>query len=154
MSNGGTRSPLMILPSALVGAATGLRSQMGLAAVLSRTDPSALPAFVRAPWVRRLALAGAGGELIADKLPSAPSRLEPPAFTARLVLGALAAGLLATAGHARWQPAVVIGAASAGVSAKVGHDLRARIADRLPDPAVAVVEDGVAVGLAIAATAC
>jgi uncharacterized membrane protein len=95
-------------------------------------------------------LAAAAGELVVDKLPTTPSRLEPPGFIGRLVLGALAAGLCAQTHRARWLPIAALGAASAGVAAKVGHDVRAQLAQHLPDPAIAVAEDAVALGLAVA----
>ena len=133
--------------SILLGAASGLRSQIGLAVLAVRSDPS-LPPILRQPWTRRVLVAGAVGELIADKLPNIPSRLEPPGIAGRLVLGGLAAGLFARTRQAPWLPACGIGAASAIVAAKVGHDLRAQLAKQVPDPAVAVVEDTLALGLA------
>ena len=93
-------------------------------------------------------MAAAVGELIADKLPNTPSRLEPAGIVGRLALGALAASLYAQTRRAPWPPAAGIGAASAIVAAKVGHDLRAQLAKQVPDPAVAVVEDTVALTLA------
>jgi uncharacterized membrane protein len=95
-------------------------------------------------------IAGATGELIADKLPTTPSRLVPAGIAGRLVLGASAAGLFARTRRAPWPPAAAIGAASAIVSAKIGHDVRERLAQHAPDPAVAVVEDALAFGLALA----
>jgi uncharacterized membrane protein len=92
----------------------------------------------------------AAGELVGDKLPMTPSRLEPPGLAGRLVMGALAAGLFAQTRQARWLPAAAIGALSAVVAAKVGHDVRAQLAQHVPDPAVAVVEDALALGLAAA----
>ena len=131
----------------LLGAASGLRSQIGVAVIAIRSDPS-LPPILRNPWTRRVLVAGAVGELIADKLPTTPSRLEPPGLAGRLVLGALAAGLFAQTRRAPWLPASGIGAASAIVAANIGHDLRAQLAERVPDPAVAVVEDTIALSLA------
>jgi uncharacterized membrane protein len=135
--------------SVFLGAASGLRGQLGVATVAVRSDPS-LPLIFRQPWTRRLLVAAAAGELVVDKLPGTPSRLEPPGMAGRLVLGALAASLFAQTRQAPWFPAAAIGAASAGVAAKVGHDVRARLAHHAPDPAVAVVEDAVALGLAAA----
>jgi hypothetical protein len=43
---------------------------------------------------------------------------------------------------------VAIASAAALAAAKIGHDTRCALARRLPDPAVAVVEDAVAIGLA------
>jgi uncharacterized membrane protein len=93
-------------------------------------------------------VAAAAGELVADKLPMTPSRLEPQGIIGRFVLGALAAGLFAQTRQAPRLPAAAIGAASAIVAAKIGHDLRAQAAKQVPDPAVAVVEDTVALSLA------
>ena len=138
-----------VVGSVFLGAASGARSQLGVATVVARSDPS-LPPIFRQPWTRRLLVAAAAGELVADKLPTTPSRLEPPGIAGRLALGALAAGLFAQTRKAPWLAAAAIGASSAAVSAKVGHDVRARLAQRAPDPAVAVVEDALAVGLAAA----
>ena len=138
-----------VVGSVFLGAASGLRSQLGVATVVARSDPS-LPSMFRRPWARRLLVAAATGELVADKLPATPSRLEPPGLAGRLVLGALAAVLFAQIRRAPWFPAAAIGASSAAVAAKAGHDVRARLAQHAPDPAVAVVEDAVALGLAAA----
>jgi uncharacterized membrane protein len=132
-----------------LGAASGLRAQLGVATVVARSDPS-LPPLFRQPWTRRLLMAAAAGELVGDKLPATPSRLAPAGIAARLALGALAAGLFAQARRAPWLPAAAIGASSAAVAAKFGHDMRARLAHHAPDPAVAVVEDALALGLAAA----
>ena len=138
-----------IVASVLLGAASGLRSQLGVATVVARSD-SSLPQILQRPLTRRLLMVAAAGELIADKLPATPSRLAPPGIASRLLLGALAAGLFAETQRAPWRPAAAIGATSATLAAKLGHDLRARLARHAPDPAVAVVEDAVAVGLAAA----
>jgi uncharacterized membrane protein len=147
-SNSSTRR-VAVVGSVLLGAATGLRSQSGVVTMVARSHPT-LPAIFRQPWTRRLLMAAAAGELVVDKLPNTPSRLEPAGFTSRLVTGALAAGLFARTRRAPWLPAAAIGASTAAVSAKVGHDVRARLAQHAPDPAVALVEDAVAIGLAAA----
>jgi uncharacterized membrane protein len=95
-------------------------------------------------------VAAAAGELVVDKLPTTPSRLEPVGIASRLAMGAAAAGLFARTRRAPWLPAAATGAASAIVAAKIGHDVRARLAQHAPDPAVAVVEDALALGLAVA----
>ena len=136
-----------VVASVFLGAASGARSQLGVATVVARSDPS-LPSVLRQPWTRRLLLAAAAIELVVDKQPSTPSRLEPPGIVARLVMGALAAGLFAHTRQAPWRLAAAVGASSAAVAAKFGHDVRARVADHVPDPAVAVVEDALALGLA------
>jgi uncharacterized membrane protein len=135
--------------SVFLGAASGLRGQLGVAAVVVRSDPS-LPPIFRQPWTKRLLVAAAAGELVADKLPTTPSRLAPPGLAGRLAMGALAASLFAQTRHAPWPPAAAVGASSAAIAAKLGHDVRAQLAQHAPDPAVAVVEDALALGLAAA----
>jgi uncharacterized membrane protein len=138
-----------VVGSVLLGAASGARGQLGVATVVARSDPS-LPGIFRQPWTRRLLVAAAAGELVVDKLPNTPSRLEPAGLAGRLVLGATAAGLFARTRREPWLPAAAIGAASAIVAAKIGHDVRAHLDQHAPDAAVAVVEDALAFGLAMA----
>jgi len=140
---------ILLLSCVFLGAASGLRSQLGVATVVARSDP-ALPPVLRNSWTRRLLAVAAAGELVADKLPATPSRLWPSGIASRLALGALAAGLLAQTRDASWFPAAVVGASSAAVAAKVGHDARARLARHVPDPAVAVAEDALALAMAAA----
>ena len=138
-----------VVGSLFLGAASGLRAQLGVATVVARSDPS-LPPIFRQAWTRRLLVAAAAGELVVDKLPTTPSRLVPPGIAARLVMGALATSLFAQTRQAPWLPAAAIGASSAAVAAKLGHDLRTRLAHHAPDPAIAVVEDALGLGLATA----
>jgi uncharacterized membrane protein len=126
-----------------------MRSQLGVAALAVHSDPS-LPRIFRLPWTRRLLVVAAAGELVGDKLPNTPSRLTPPGIAGRLVLGALAGGIFSHSRQAPWSPGAVIGATSAVAAAKAGHDVRAWLANYAPDPAVAVVEDALALSLAAA----
>jgi uncharacterized membrane protein len=138
---------------ALVGAASGLRSQMGLAVLARRVDPKNLPSFLRSERARRFLLVAASGELVADKLPFTPSRLDPPGLGARLLLGGVAGALVAADADRGTRILVAaVSAATAAAAAKVGHDLRAKLDERLPDLVVAPIEDAVAVGLAAAGT--
>src|SRR6478609_979484 len=108
------------LRSVALGAATGLRSQLGLAAVVARPGPT-LPPMFRKPLIRRVAVVAAAGELVIDKLPTTPSRLSPQGIVPRLALGALAAGLSSHTRHASWLPAAALGASTAAIAAKLGH---------------------------------
>jgi uncharacterized membrane protein len=45
-------------------------------------------------WTRRLAGTAAAGEFVGDKLPQAPSRLQPAGLAPRLVIGAVSGALL------------------------------------------------------------
>ncbi|HEX3462083.1 MAG TPA: hypothetical protein VHT49_14350, partial [Acidimicrobiales bacterium] len=63
--------------SFLVGSATGLRSQMGLAAVVLRSDKGGLPSWMRTSAAARLVTVAAGAELVADKTARVGDRLRP-----------------------------------------------------------------------------
>ena len=142
-----TRASVVLGRAAALGAATGLRSTVALAALIVRRNDG-LPAVLRHPAARLAAAMADGGELIGDKLPMTPSRLTPPGLAGRVISASLAATVLARSGHRRPVPAVAIASAAALAAAKIGHDTRCALARRLPDPAVAVVEDAVAIGLA------
>jgi uncharacterized membrane protein len=85
--------------------------------------------------------------LVIDKLPTTPSRLDPPGLAGRVVSASLAAAVLARSGHRGPIPAIAI-ASAALAAAKIGHDARCALARHLPDPAAAVAEDALAIGLA------
>ena len=138
-----------VVGSVFLGAASGLRSQIGVTTVVVHSDPS-LPSIFRRPWTKRFLVAAAAAELVVDKLPTTPSRLAPPGLAARLALGALAAGLFAQTRNSPWLPGAAVGALSAAVAAKVGHDIRAQLAHHAPDAAIAVEQDALALGLAAA----
>jgi uncharacterized membrane protein len=138
----------------LLGAATGLRSQMGLAAVLLATGEGGrdrLPQRLRNSGALRSALIAAVAELIADKTPFPKSRLAPGGLATRVVLAGYAAMTLAKVEGRDGTTDMVAAAIAAAVAAKVGHDLRAVCARRVPDRLVALAEDAVAVALAAAA---
>ena len=79
----GRRSATTTVAAVLLGSATGLRSQMGTAAVVLGTSPSALPATLRHRAVRIVASSAAAGELVADKLPNTPDRTAPVGLAAQ-----------------------------------------------------------------------
>ena len=115
--------------------------QLGVATVVARSDP-ALPSIFLQPWTRRLLIAAAAGELVVDKLPAAPSRLEPLGVAARLASwGRWPPASSHRTRQAPLLPAAAIGASSAAVAARLGHDMRARLAQYAPDLAIAVGED-------------
>jgi uncharacterized membrane protein len=134
--------------AAALGAATGLRSTVALAALVVRRNEG-LPAFLRYPAARPAAAVADAGELVIDKLPGTPSRLEPPALAGRLIFAGLAAVVVARSARQPPAPAAAIAVAAALATAKAGHDARAALARRLPGPVVAVAEDAVAIGLAV-----
>lgn len=142
-----------LLAAAGLGAATGLRSMTGLAMTsLELADRPAegdgLRHWLGDTTVSYALSALAIGELVADKLPEVPDRVEPPALAGRGLIGALVG---AVAGGERHRAAgAVLGAAAAVLSASVGYSVRkeAGWATGLPDPILGVLEDTVAVVLA------
>src|SRR5258708_27414353 len=84
--------------AALLGAARGLRSTVALSALIVRRSDG-LPAVMGYPVARMAAVVADAGELVADKLPTTPSRLSPPGLAGRLILASLAAVVLARSGH-------------------------------------------------------
>jgi uncharacterized membrane protein len=114
----------------LLGLAAGLRTFSAPTALALRNRP--LGARSRA------LLVVAAGELVADKLPSMPSRLASRGLGARLLSGALSGQLVAG-------PAGALRAASAALaSAVAGHAARGRS----PGWGAAVCEDAAAIALA------
>ena len=135
--------------AALAGAATGLRSTVGMAALINAGVPG-LPRQLTGRVAKVAASLGAAGELVADKLPSAPDRLEPASLAGRAVLAGAAGAVLARGAKDPLLPTVVVAAAAALVSARIGHDVRAAASKRMPPAAAATAEDMVALGLAAA----
>ena len=133
--------------AAVLGAATGMRSTVALAALILRRSDG-LPAALRHPAARWIAATADGAELVADKLPGTPSRLDPPGLIGRLIFAGLAAAVLARSEHRGPIPSMLTASVAALASAKICHDVRAALARRLPDPAVAVAEDALAIELA------
>ncbi|MEU6281366.1 hypothetical protein [Streptomyces sp. NPDC047028] len=149
----------------LIGAATGLRSQCGLAAVSWTTAPPAdvpggsgcsggagqTPLLAR-PWVRGATLAAAAGEFVADKSSRVPSRLSAAGLGPRLVMSVLAAVLLAR--RERPRPSLiataVTGASAAVASSYAGTRWRL-VAGPRAQALAPVAEDFVALVLAWAA---
>ncbi len=139
-----------MLRAALLGVASGMRSTVGLAAVvLTRDRP--LPGILRRRLTGRAVAVSVVGELVADKLPTAHSRLEPPGLVARAVSAGLAAVLASDREGAGVAAEVAVAATAALVSAKVAHDVRARAAERWGATRAAVAEDAVALAIVFGA---
>jgi uncharacterized membrane protein len=128
--------------AALLGAVSGMRSATPLAVLAARGR------FGDSKVLRGAAIFAAAGELVGDKLPQTPSRIEPRALVVRVATGAAAGGVVGGAAGAG-----VGGLAAAGSSFALYH-LRARLGARLPlpDAVLGGTEDVLAVGLAVAAT--
>jgi uncharacterized membrane protein len=122
-----------------IGAATGLRSMTGPAAVAGS-----------AGWGRILPLL-ALGELVVDKLPAVPARTIPPALAVRAIAGALAGRALSAAGGGNLIAGTVAGAVGAVAGSYAGTAYRDFAGRHMPPMLAALLEDGAAIALARAA---
>ena len=87
------------------------------------------------------------GELVADQLPSTPSRLKPPGIIARIILGGLSGAGIAVAGAQSIALGAVLGAVGGIAGAFAGYEVRTRIVKtlRVPDLIIALSEDALAI---------
>jgi uncharacterized membrane protein len=134
----------------MLGVLAGLRTMsaptaVSVAARMGRLDLSgtglAFMGYAWTPWILALM---AVAELIADQLPSTPSRKEPVGFGARLVSGALS-GAAVGAAYGSMIGGLVAGVAGAVIGTFAGHALRARLAKIFGrDRPAALIEDVIA----------
>jgi len=143
-------SSRLVLRSAALGLATGARTTLGVAAPLVHWR-AGRPGAGRS----RLRTAAAVGsvllvalELVGDKLPQAPSRLDPPGPLARVASGALGSALLRRGGSPALAPPLLAAFAGSLAGAYGGAAWRGWASRRVPDWQAAVVEDVVALMLA------
>jgi uncharacterized membrane protein len=110
-----------------------------------------LLSFLGLPVTAWVFTALALGELVADKLPSTPARTRPGPFVARIVSGAMSGGAIMAGTGGSLVLGAVLGAIGAVAGTLAGYHARARLVPALgvPDAAVALVEDLVAVGGAL-----
>jgi uncharacterized membrane protein len=92
------------------------------------------------------------GELVVDKLPMTPSRLQAPLLLARLCGGAFVGAVLAAAMFMAWNIGALLGTSGALLGAVAGYWLRTRAVTRfkLPDWPVALTEDIVVIAGSVA----
>jgi uncharacterized membrane protein len=135
--------------AALAGIATGMRSTSAVAALIA-TEAPGLPTLVTGPVATAIAGLGVTSELILDKLPSTPSRLEPSGLAGRAVLASIAGIVIARGTKHAVFPAVFVASVAALLSARVFHDVRQAAATHLSPSHVATVEDALALSLAAA----
>jgi uncharacterized membrane protein len=148
---------LILLSAFLLGTATGLRTFMGLT-VLSwaarlgylHLDGTwlAFLGFAYTPYILSLMEVA---EIVNDKLPKTPSRLIPPQFISRVVVGTFCGVALGLAtGHL---VAGLLAGAMGSVAGTVGgakaRGFGARLLGR--DLPAALIEDAVAIGLSVLA---
>jgi uncharacterized membrane protein len=90
-------------------------------------------------------------ELVADKLPSTPSRTAPVGLIARFICGALAGACVGVSSGQSLAPGAILGAAGGLAGAFAGYQWRTGLvrALKVPDFVIALVEDVIAIGAAI-----
>jgi uncharacterized membrane protein len=144
----------LLLPCFLLGCVAGLRSLTAPAVVcwaahfgwlhLSGTKL----AFLNHPATLILFTLLAVVELISDKLPKTPARTAPPGLIARIVLGGLCGAALAASAGGSQIVAAAVGIIGALVGTFAGYNIRHALVGQahLPDLAVALVEDAIAIG--------
>ncbi|SCY33495.1 DUF4126 domain-containing protein [Microvirga guangxiensis] len=140
----------ILLFSALIGMVAGLRAMMAPAAVswaasLGYLDLEgswlAFLGYRFTPWLLTLL---ALGELVADQLPSTPSRKVPIQFGTRIVTGALSGAAIGVAGGSL-VAGLIAGAIGAVIGTLGGAAIRSRLAKRFGmDRPAAFIEDAVA----------
>jgi uncharacterized membrane protein len=143
----------------LIGVIAGLRSMTAPAAVTWIAHAGQLDlantwaAFLGWASTRWIFTLLALGELVADKLPSTPSRKSALPFGGRIVTGALSGAALCAA-FGTTLSGLLAGAVGAVIGTLGGHAFRARLAAAIgSDLPAALVEDAIAVGGAFAISA-
>lgn len=140
-----------------IGIVTGLRSLTApavtaWAAHLGWLNLAGSPlAFMGSRWTVALFTFLALVEFVADQLPTTPARTAAVGLTARIIMGLLCGACLGAAGGASLLVAACVGAIGGVAGAFGGY--RARIglvrALHVPDIAIAIPEDMVAIGLGL-----
>ncbi len=145
----------------VLGVVSGMRAALGPALVSHRLSGSGSADlgrlnFMRSPTAAAILKVAAAGELVGDKLPMTPARVEPGPLLGRALSGALCGAVLGRSApdnsairrSARRKGATgaVIGALGAVVGAYAFYALRRELTQGgLPDVAVALAEDALAV---------
>jgi uncharacterized membrane protein len=137
----------------LIGLLSGLRSLAPVAITAWAVHLGWLKVSDAFAWIGSAPTVGiftllALAELVADKLPSTPSRTAPPGLIARIVMGGLAGASVATAGVHGVGTGIFLGIVGALVGGFGGYQVRKRLVKALgtPDYVVAVLEDLLTIG--------
>jgi uncharacterized membrane protein len=144
---------MTLLLAFVLGLTAGLRS-MTPAAVVAWASQLWWPAvrstglsIMAAPITAYVFTLFAAVELVFDKLPITPSRLEAGPLGARILIGALAGATLCAAAQQSIVVGAVVGGLGGGAGAFAGYRARRylTVTKRLPDLPVALLEDAVAI---------
>lgn len=150
-------SGFVLLLALSIGVVAGLRSLtapavVAWAAYLGWINLHGSPlAFMGSVWTVAIFTILALVELVADQLPSTPSRTAPVGLSARIVTGALTGACLAIAGDATLWLGALAGVIGGIAGAFAGYHARVGLVGALhaPDFAIAIPEDLIAIGLGL-----
>ncbi|MBI3477074.1 MAG: DUF4126 family protein [Acidobacteria bacterium] len=108
-------------------------------------------AFMGSKWTVAIFTLAALSEFVTDQLPRTPARTTAGPLSARIVMGALTGSCVAVSGGNSLITGAVIGAIGGVVGAFAGYKARVGLVKSLgvPDFAVAIPEDLLAIGLAL-----
>ena len=149
-------TPRDLLRTFSLGMVTGLRSMMPFAVLsgyLEREGPDIADGgwpidVLASPWGATVLALAAAGELVADKLPLLPGRVEPLPLVARVVMGGTVGAAASLAEGRTSDSGALLGSVGGLVGSVLGYTLRMRLSRRLPGLLVALAEDAVAFSLA------
>lgn len=143
---------MALIHSFLMGAVAGMRAMTPLAAVTNAARSGRLPAGTAATRLlaNRAAAAGmlalAGGELMGDKMKTAPDRIVPAGMAARVATGLIVGAALAP--RSQRGLGAALGAGTAVAASYLAFNLRMRALRRYGQTPTGLAEDAIAVGSA------
>lgn len=141
----------------VLGVVSGMRAALGPALVSYKLSQHQQPDlgrlnFMRSPTTATVLKVAAVGELVGDKLPTTPARIQPGPLSGRVASGALCGAALGRLGRQGAVTGALVGALGAVAGAYAFYGLRRALTQRgLPDGVVAIAEDALALtgGLAV-----
>jgi uncharacterized membrane protein len=147
----------VVISAFVLGIVCGLRSMVGLAAASWAANRQQIPlegtwlSFLGFPFTPYITSLLAVGEVINDKLPKTPSRLVPPQFGGRVVMGALTGSAIGLSqGHLIFGAlSGIIGSVAGTLAGAKARAFAAKLFGR--DLPAALLEDFLAVALAVVA---
>ena len=143
---------MILLYALLIGCICGLRSMTAPAIVAwgAHLDWLHLQGSHVAFFANKISLVVfslfAVGELIADKLPFIPPRIQAGPLGVRILFGAMCGAALCISGAASPLLGVILGGLGGVAGAFAGYYYRRSLSGRVPDLVLALLEDAVAVG--------
>jgi uncharacterized membrane protein len=144
---------IVILSSVAIGVLCGLRAFVPLALVSWMSIWGWMPLAGSPSWflgkttVAIILTVLAAAELVSDKLPKTPPRIQPAPLAVRIITGALSAAALCFAGGQRWLLGIACGALGGIAGAFGGYCARRHLVreKHIPDFVVAIIEDFVTI---------